>query len=287
MPYPRRPIPLLLMLAFAACGAAARAAEPTEQQVTFKGAGGVIAAGQSAAEHHCWWARHLLAVFGVDSASQHHERGAAIAGRQRRADSLADHAAGVALVGGEKVVRLLVGHRRYIRGVVQRGGECAADHRTWGVASQRRPGSPAVDIPGEARLRFVAVDLAQEVVAGVERDRRDHGQRVAGVRDRGRHGQSGPVPDRFQRPRLRNLEELGGRSPRAQFDPEPVYATLTAVAAGEVDSYRNLEPKSMVEETKRNIEAPWTRKVRDGLGVSSSAVQASYDMKPETPVITK
>ena len=43
----------------------------------------------------------------------------------------------------------------------------------------------------------------------------------------------------------------------------------------------------MVEETKRNIEAPWTRKVRDGLGVSSSAVQASYDMKPETPVITK
>ena len=30
--------------------------------------------------------------------------------------------------------------------------------------------------------------------------------------------------------------------PRAQFDPEVVYATLTAVAAGEVDQYRNLEP---------------------------------------------
>ena len=28
--------------------------------------------------------------------------------------------------------------------------------------------------------------------------------------------------------------------PRAQFDPEPVYATMTAVAAGEIDNYRNL-----------------------------------------------
>jgi hypothetical protein len=45
--------------------------------------------------------------------------------------------------------------------------------------------------------------------------------------------------------------------PRAQFDPEPVYATMTAVAAGEVDSYRNLEPKSMLEETKKLIDAPW------------------------------
>jgi NAD(P)-dependent dehydrogenase (short-subunit alcohol dehydrogenase family) len=42
--------------------------------------------------------------------------------------------------------------------------------------------------------------------------------------------------------------------PRAQFDPEPVYATMTALAAGEIDSYRNLEPKSMLEETKHNIE---------------------------------
>ncbi len=72
--------------------------------------------------------------------------------------------------------------------------------------------------------------------------------------------------------------------PRAQFDPEPVYATLTAVAAGEIDSYRNLEPKSMLEETKHNIEAPWTHKVTDGLGVRSPSVQKCYEMKPETPV---
>jgi NAD(P)-dependent dehydrogenase (short-subunit alcohol dehydrogenase family) len=72
--------------------------------------------------------------------------------------------------------------------------------------------------------------------------------------------------------------------PRAQFDPEPVYATMTAVAAGEIDSYRNLEPKSMLDETKRLIEAPWNKKVRDGLGTRPANLQKSYEMKPETPV---
>jgi short-subunit dehydrogenase len=72
--------------------------------------------------------------------------------------------------------------------------------------------------------------------------------------------------------------------PRAQFDPEPVYATLTAVAAGEVDTYRNLEPKSMIEETKSLIEAPWDKKTTDGLGTRPDQIQHSYDMEPETPV---
>jgi NAD(P)-dependent dehydrogenase (short-subunit alcohol dehydrogenase family) len=72
--------------------------------------------------------------------------------------------------------------------------------------------------------------------------------------------------------------------PRAQFDPEAVYATMTAVAAGEVDSYRNLEPASMVEETKRLQAVPWERKVTDGVGTRFPSVQNSYDMKPETPV---
>lgn len=72
--------------------------------------------------------------------------------------------------------------------------------------------------------------------------------------------------------------------PRAQFDPEPVYATLTAVAAGEVDTFRNLEPKSMIEETKQNMDNDWTKKIREGLGTRPAALQKSYDMKPETPV---
>jgi NAD(P)-dependent dehydrogenase (short-subunit alcohol dehydrogenase family) len=72
--------------------------------------------------------------------------------------------------------------------------------------------------------------------------------------------------------------------PRAQFDPEPVYATMTAVAAGEIDTYRNLEPKSMIAETKSNMEAPWNRKITDGLGSRPASVQKAFEMKPETPV---
>jgi hypothetical protein len=52
----------------------------------------------------------------------------------------------------------------------------------------------------------------------------------------------------------------------------------------EIDSYRNLELKSMLDETKRLIEAPCTRKVTDGLGTRPAALQKSYEMKPETPV---
>lgn len=69
--------------------------------------------------------------------------------------------------------------------------------------------------------------------------------------------------------------------PRPQFNPEPVYATLTALAAGEIDSYRNLEPKSMLEETKSLIEAPWSKKTTDGLGTRNDGIQKALDMTPE------
>jgi hypothetical protein len=72
--------------------------------------------------------------------------------------------------------------------------------------------------------------------------------------------------------------------PRAQFDPEPVYATMTAAAAGEIDTYRNLEPRSMLDETKSLIEAPWHKKTTDGLGTRPDTLQNSYRMEPETPV---
>ena len=72
--------------------------------------------------------------------------------------------------------------------------------------------------------------------------------------------------------------------PRAQYDPEIMIKTMTAVVAGEIDDYRNLEPKSMIEETKKNIEAPWTKKTREGLGTRPANLQKCYEMKPETPV---
>ena len=69
--------------------------------------------------------------------------------------------------------------------------------------------------------------------------------------------------------------------PRAQFDPEPVYATLTGLAAGEVDTFRNLEPQSMLAETKANMDKVWDQKIRDNLGTRHKQVQACYDMMPE------
>ena len=47
---------------------------------------------------------------------------------------------------------------------------------------------------------------------------------------------------------------------------------------------RALEPKSMIEETKRLIEAPWSKKVKDGLGSRPASLEKLYEMKPETPV---
>ena len=61
----------------------------------------------------------------------------------------------------------------------------------------------------------------------------------------------------------------------------PVYATLTGIAAGEIDTFRNLEPKSMIGETKQNIDKVWDLKIRDGLGTRHEQVQSFYDMKPE------
>lgn len=81
--------------------------------------------------------------------------------------------------------------------------------------------------------------------------------------------------------------------PRPQFNPEPVYATLTALAAGEIDSYRNLEPKSMIDETRELIMAPWEKKTTDGLGTRNENVQNAYDMTPEQlrddqdPIVTE
>lgn len=60
-----------------------------------------------------------------------------------------------------------------------------------------------------------------------------------------------------------------------------MHAALTALAAGQIDTYRNLEPKSMLEETKSRIEAPWSKKTGDGLGTRNDVIQKSLDTTPE------
>ena len=129
-------------------------------------------------------------------------------------------------------------------------------------------------------VEAVAETMSQELQEfGIEVATVNPGPFLTGFNDRGFETWKSWEDDPSQR--LFDYSKLA--FPRAQFDPEPVYATMTAVAAGEVDTYRNLEPKSMLEETKRLIEAPWTKKIKDGLGSRPASLQRSYEMKPETP----
>ena len=131
----------------------------------------------------------------------------------------------------------------------------------------------------EAIAQTMALELQE---FGIEVATVNPGPFLTGFNDRGFETWKSWVDD----PSERLFEYSKLAFPRAQFDPEPVYATLTAVAAGEIDTFRNLEPKSMLEETKANIEAPWHRKIRDGLGTRAPSLQKSFEMKPETPVST-
>ena len=115
---------------------------------------------------------------------------------------------------------------------------------------------------------------------GIEVATINPGPFLTGFNDRGFQTWQGWEDDPSQR--LFDYSKLA--FPRAQYDPEIMIKTMTGVVAGEIESYRNLEPKSMIEETKRNIEAPWTKNVKDGLGTRPPNLQKCYEMEPETPV---
>jgi NAD(P)-dependent dehydrogenase (short-subunit alcohol dehydrogenase family) len=131
----------------------------------------------------------------------------------------------------------------------------------------------------EAVAQTMALELQE---FGIEVATVNPGPFLTGFNDRGFDTWKSWIDDPSER--LFDYSKLA--FPRAQFDPEPVYATRTAVAAGEVDSFRNLESKSILEETKLLFDAPWHRKIREGLGTRPAALQESYEMKPETPVST-
>lgn len=129
----------------------------------------------------------------------------------------------------------------------------------------------------EAVAQTMALELQE---FGVEVATMNPGPFLTGFNDRGFQSWESWVDNPGER--LFDYSKLA--FPRAQFDPEPVYATLTALAAGEVETFRNLEPKSMIAETRKNMDADWTKKISDGLGTRAASVQACYDMEPETPV---
>ncbi|USI73905.1 SDR family oxidoreductase [Sphingomonas morindae] len=129
----------------------------------------------------------------------------------------------------------------------------------------------------EAIAQTMAVELQE---FGIEVATMNPGPFLTGFNDRGFDTWKSWIDDPTER--VFDYSKLA--FPRAQFDPEYVYATLTALAAGELDSFRNLEPKSMIEEAKQNIENVWTKKISDGLGTRHKQVQQCYDMEPEQRV---
>src|SRR3974377_1182365 len=110
----------------------------------------------------------------------------------------------------------------------------------------------------EAIAQTMALELQE---FGMEVATVNPGPFLTGFNDRGFETWKSWVDD----PGGRLFEYSKRAFPRGQFDPEPVYATLTAVAAGEIDTFRNLVPKSMLEETKHLIAAPWNKQVKTGL----------------------
>ncbi|MCE0742615.1 SDR family oxidoreductase [Acetobacter sicerae] len=72
--------------------------------------------------------------------------------------------------------------------------------------------------------------------------------------------------------------------PHEQYDPEPVFETTVGVLTGEIETYRNVEPKEIIAAQREQLNAVWTQKVTDGLGQRAPLVQKAYDIKPGTPV---
>lgn len=72
--------------------------------------------------------------------------------------------------------------------------------------------------------------------------------------------------------------------PHEQYDPEPVFRTTLGVITGEIKTYRNVEPKEIIDQQREQLDAAWTRQVDEQLGTRFELVQKAYDIQPETPV---
>lgn len=72
--------------------------------------------------------------------------------------------------------------------------------------------------------------------------------------------------------------------PHEQYDPEPVFETTIGVVTGAVDTYRNVEPKKIIDQQRKQMDSAWTRKSGEGIGKRAELVQKAHDIQPGTPV---
>ncbi|ORX05513.1 SDR family oxidoreductase [Mycolicibacillus trivialis] len=71
--------------------------------------------------------------------------------------------------------------------------------------------------------------------------------------------------------------------PHEQYDPEAVYRGAVEVITGQVGTYRNVIPDTMVDGLRTQLDAVWSRRSADGLGERADAVATAHRMAPETP----
>ena len=129
-------------------------------------------------------------------------------------------------------------------------------------------------------IEAIAETMSMELQEfGIEVATINPGPFLTGFNDRGYDVTDSWEDDRSER--LFDYSKLAFPTP--QFDPAIMIATMTKVIAGEIETYRNLEPKSMIAETKKNIEAPWTKNIKEKLGTRDPKIQKCYEMTPETP----
>lgn len=129
-------------------------------------------------------------------------------------------------------------------------------------------------------IEAIASALSQEVKEfGIEVATVNPGPFLTGFNDRMFDSWQSWVDDPTQR--LFDYENIA--FPHEQYDPEPVFETTIGVLTGEIDNYRNVEPKEIISQQKELLDAVWKQKVTDGLGKRSDLVQKAYDIRPGTP----
>lgn len=71
--------------------------------------------------------------------------------------------------------------------------------------------------------------------------------------------------------------------PHEQYDPEAIVDLIVKVLSNEVDTYRNLLPKSFEDQIKEQQKLVWTKKQNDTKGKRDELVQKAYEIEPGTP----
>nr|WP_243430095.1 SDR family oxidoreductase [Acetobacter sacchari] len=130
-------------------------------------------------------------------------------------------------------------------------------------------------------IEAIAEALRQEVQEfGVEVATINPGPFLTGFNDRMFETWKSWTDDPSQR--LFDYENIA--FPHEQYDPEPVIETTVGVLIGKIRTYRNVEPKKIIDEQREMMNAVWDRKIEDGVGKRNELVQKAYDISPGVPV---